>query len=610
MPCKLIYAAVFAALLNVASAQPPIDLAALDAQLAGIVETEGVVGASVAITDADGLIFVRGFGYADREAGIMATGDTPFRAGSVSKLVTALAAMRLAERGALDLDAPLRDAAPEIAFANAFERHAPVRLVHLMEHTTGWDDIQLSEYRSFPEGTTVSDGLADNPVSRTSRWAPGVYASYANSGPAVLGRVIELETGLPFELAARTLVFDPLGLETASFDQDAPGRRIASYDRDGARGAFTRIWASPSGGLSIAALDLAALGRVAMTGGGLVSSQTLARMAQGETSRAAQAGLNPYGLGLYERRDATGLWTGHAGGIDNAQAEVFYNREAGLAYALMVNTAGPAMAEMRAALREALAGAAPGPAIEGGWSLPQEAAGAYRIVNPRQEMTRALIDLFEPVTVSQCGDHLCVARGLDEDAERYAPMGGGHFFHVEAPHRRLALLPAGEHFELVYADGETFKQTSRSRLAGPVALWIATLIAVAAGLTTFLVWAAARPFGVFAGGHRWRVWLWPSLSLVSLGFGLGALMLLSVGDVLANFAGPSLGGRVLQLGTLAFGPLALIGVWASFRAREVRPLARVQAGLTSVLLLLAWVWMFAYGWAGLTPWSYTPRVFG
>lgn len=221
------------------------------------------------------------------------------------------------------------------------------------------------------------------------------------------------------------------------------------------------------------------------------------------------------------------------------------------------------------------------------------------------------MDMFEPVTLSQCGGDLCVLRGLGETAAAYSPMGGGRFFKAEEPVNRLALIDAGAGaFELVYASGETFRQTSALRLAAPVAIWAATLLALFAGLAATLVWAAARPFGVFAGQNRWRVWVWPSISTLSLGVGMSAFVLLAMGDGLASFSGPSLGGRVVQLGTLAFGPIALAGLWAAVRARDVRLFACIQAGLTSALLALCWSWMAIYGWAGLTPWSYTPGVFG
>lgn len=592
--------------------QPAVDLEALDQRLADIAETRNAVGAGVAVFDADGVMFARGYGHVDREAGTVASADTPFRAGSVSKLVTALATMRLVETGSLDLDTPLRIAAPEIAFTNRFEGEHPVRLSHLLEHTTGWDDIQPQEYRSFPAGTRLADGLADNPRSRTSRWAPGHYASYSNSGAAVMGRVIELVTGQPFEAAARTLVLEPLGLESASFDQDAPERRIASYHDAQERADFTRIWAAPSGGLSISARDLAELGRMLLAdGGGFVSAQSIARMEHGQTSRAARAGAQRYGLGLFEWRAATGVWTGHGGAIDRAQAEVFYDRASGRGYALLVNTGGRGMPEMRTALRTALGSPEPQPEAETGWHLPEGAAGVYRIINPRQEMFRIMLDLLQQRRVWQCDGEMCIRTGFGGEPRRYTSMGGGHFFMTEEPFRRMSVIATdGGGFELVYDDGESWARSSWARLLAPPALLIATLLAVAAGVLTLLIWVAGRLLGGFGGSKRWRVWLWPSLSVAALAVGTGAFFALSSGDVLANLAGPSPLGRTFQLGTLVFGPLALIGIWASVRAANVRLFARLQAGLTSALLTLCWGWMAAYGWAGLTLWSYTPAVTG
>lgn len=594
---------------------PAAPLAELDRELAAIVEAHGIVGASVAVSDADRLVYVRGFGQADIEAGRPMTGETPLRAGSVSKLITALAAMRLVEEGRLDLQSPLSAAAPDVAFTNRWEAEQPVRLVHLMEHTTGWDDIQLQEYRSFPAGTSLADGLNDNPASRTSRYPPGLYHAYANSGAGVMGRVIEIETGLAFEDAAEALVFGPLGLSTASFDQDGPRSALVTYGAGGARAPFTRIWAAPSGGLSIGAADLAAIGRMLLNGGEtgqgrFLSQASIARMETGVESLAGRSGLAHYGLGLYPGRDETGLWYGHAGAIDSGQAELFYNRETGRAYVLMVNTAGSGMPEMGQAIRRHLGAGAEVPVVDAGWRMPDGVSGTYRIINPRQEMTRALIDLFDPLRLSDCGDALCLSRGLGDDAVRYRPMGEGRFFREDEPQSRLALIAGGPGVTLVYENGEAFERTSDLRLGAPVALWIATLTALIAGLATLLVWAAARPFGVFAGSNRWRVWLLPSLSALSLALGMGALMALSMGDVLANFAGPSLGGRLIQLGTFAFGPLALAGLIVVVRAKDVRLFARLQAGLTSALLAFAWGWMYVYGWAGLTPWSYTPTLLG
>ena len=96
------------------------------------------------------------------------TEGTLFRIGSISKSFVALSAMMLVEEGRLDLQAPLRELAPEIEFTNRWEKTHPVRMVHLMEHTTGWDDLALREYaQNIYPPISLREGLAFDPRSRT-----------------------------------------------------------------------------------------------------------------------------------------------------------------------------------------------------------------------------------------------------------------------------------------------------------------------------------------------------------------------------------------------------------------------------------------------------------
>lgn len=422
-----------------------------------------------------------------------------------------------------------------------------------------------------------------------------------------------METGRAFKDVAQTLVFAPLALESASFDQDAPDRQFASYDASGARSPFTRIWATPSGGLSIGARDLVETGRMLMTSGeGFLTPESVARMERSETSLAARAGVPVYGLGLYHERHAAGVWTGHAGAIDTAQAEVFYDRDSGLVYALMVNTAGRGMWDMKNALRDALgAGPSPVPATDTSWSLPEGAAGVYRVINPRVEMNRIAEDLVQFVRIWQCDLELCVKPGMFEQTRRYTSYGEGRFYKTEEPHKRIFLIAVADgQYEIAYLDGESWARSSALRLLSPSVMWVATLTVVLTSIVSVLIWGVARPFGVFKHANRWRVWVWPSLSLLTFATGVTAFSILLSGDPMANLAGPSVGGRLLQLGTLAFGPIALVGVWAAFRAKQAQLFTRLHAGLSSALFTLCWAWMALYGWAGLTPWSYVPKVIG
>src|SRR5688572_19569263 len=111
-----------------------------------VLAEKNTLGASVAIVRRGEPPWVAGFGAADLATGRVASSETLFRIGSVSKPFVALAVLVLVDRGRLSLNDPVRTLVPEIRFDNAWESSDPVRVVHLLEHTTGWDDIHLRDY--------------------------------------------------------------------------------------------------------------------------------------------------------------------------------------------------------------------------------------------------------------------------------------------------------------------------------------------------------------------------------------------------------------------------------------------------------------------------------
>ena len=142
----------------------PKTLQELDAALAKVLADEKVPGMGVAIIERGAVVFEKGYGYADVAAKTPVGPQTRFRAGSVSKVFIGLSAMALAEAGKLSLDAPLASLAPEIPVQNPFEKDAPLRLVHLLEHTSGWPDYTLKQFATHGRGMTLADAvLKDGP---------------------------------------------------------------------------------------------------------------------------------------------------------------------------------------------------------------------------------------------------------------------------------------------------------------------------------------------------------------------------------------------------------------------------------------------------------------
>src|SRR5258705_2142669 len=161
-------------------------------QLEKILNDTHTPGVSVAIVHKDGPEWVAGVGLADVATNRSNTADTLFRIGSTSKAFASLSILMLADQGKLSLDDPVHKLAPELWFENQWGSTDPIRVVHLLEHTTGWDDIHFREYaKQAPDSMTVREGLDYDHHSRTSRWRPGTRMAYCNSGPPVAAFIVE-----------------------------------------------------------------------------------------------------------------------------------------------------------------------------------------------------------------------------------------------------------------------------------------------------------------------------------------------------------------------------------------------------------------------------------
>ncbi|KKL70025.1 hypothetical protein LCGC14_2109060, partial [marine sediment metagenome] len=99
---------------------------------------QGILGGvAIALVDDQRLVFADGFGFADKRRRIPATAKSVYRAGSISKLFTAVAAMQLVERGELDIDRPVGCYIPNFRLVVPFADCDPITLRHFMCHRSG-----------------------------------------------------------------------------------------------------------------------------------------------------------------------------------------------------------------------------------------------------------------------------------------------------------------------------------------------------------------------------------------------------------------------------------------------------------------------------------------
>ena len=313
----------------------------------------------------DGPVWVAGWGKANLETGRGADQDTLFRIGSVTKMFAGLAVLKLVEEGKLSLDDKVRDRAPDLAFENAWEETNPVRIAHLLEHTTGWDDLHVAEYiHEFSDTTTLKQCLDHHPDSRTSRWPPGARQAYNNIGPAVAAYIVEKVTGQRFEDYIEKEFFTPLGMASTSYF------RTKLYDERGATlylgevpQVYWQIIHRPSGSINSSARDMSKfvqfmVMRGSTADGPIVSEASIDRMETPTTLPGnAQGVLAGYGLTNYTSGHKAWrvAFRGHNGGVMGGLTELAYVRELGEGYAFMINNGnGAAQAEISGLLKDYL----------------------------------------------------------------------------------------------------------------------------------------------------------------------------------------------------------------------------------------------------------------
>ena len=214
---------------------------------------------------------------------------TLFLCGSTTKTFTATVIMRLVEQGVVDLDARVRDYLPDFRVEDD-EAASAVTVLQLLNHTAGWDG-------DFFKDTGEGDDALERYVAAMSGLRqlapPGEFVSYNNASFGIAGRLVEAQTGMPYEAAVRTLLLEPLALEdTVFFSRQMVTRRFAAGHQRLQDGGTTVMpygfprGVNPEGGLATTTRDLIAWARFQLEGDASVLSPDLTRRMREPTAHA------------------------------------------------------------------------------------------------------------------------------------------------------------------------------------------------------------------------------------------------------------------------------------------------------------------------------------
>ncbi len=178
--------------------------------VAQIVAADNLVGVAVGVVVDGKLVLGEGFGTRHTESGGVVDTRTAFRIGSITKLFTALTALRLHDEGRLDLDGPAAAVLPELhrlTYPSADARPLSVR--DILTHTAGLPqvlDLPPGGPRTRDEIMQALDGMS---LVRN----PGLVYEYSNLGFSLLGHIIAAVSGQPYHDTIRAAILEPLGMK-------------------------------------------------------------------------------------------------------------------------------------------------------------------------------------------------------------------------------------------------------------------------------------------------------------------------------------------------------------------------------------------------------------
>lgn len=335
----------------------------VDAHFAAYVDDGRLPGYQLAVSRRGGLAHLSSYGMADIEAGRPVAPDTIWRIYSMSKPITSVAAMMLYERGAFELTDPISRWLPEFAAPRVYvggpankpvtaPATEPIRVWHLLTHTAGltypFHHVHVTDeiYRlggfdigAEPEGLDLA-GVVQRYAGFPLAFEPGTEWLYSVATD-VLGRLVEIWAGQPFDVVLADEIFGPLGMPDTGFhvpehnhDRLAALYAMAAalpekirYDALGEPYKQVPGWFSGGGGLVSTSADYLRfvrmlLGEGELDGARLLSPRTVRYMSRNHLPGGAD--LQAFGRPLFAetRYDGVGFGLGLAVTDDPVAAKV------------------------------------------------------------------------------------------------------------------------------------------------------------------------------------------------------------------------------------------------------------------------------------------------
>lgn len=599
----------------------PKTLPELQKAMKDVLDKDHVPGAGVALVSNGELLWCGGLGKADIASSRDVTCDTEFRVGSISKSFVALALLKLQEEGKINLEARLQDVAPEVPVKNRWESTNPVRIVNLLEHTAGFDDMEAAEVYNFNDRYDFSllEVFKRFQEPEDVRWPPSTRMSYSNPGFGIAGYLIEKVAGTPFDQYIRQTILRPLGMANADFPFTDANKPLLATPYDGnpprALPGYPYIYLRPAGDLKASPGELAKLVQFFLRRGKagdaqIVKPESIIRMESVETTLAAKNGLR-LGYGLANYTEVTGgvVTHGHDGGIDGFISSYRYMPEQNWGYVVLLNStqSGQALNDLNKLAIDFLSKDFPKPqhpAVTMSAGDLEKFSGYYAPAAPRSQLLAFVDDLAGGVRIRVINGQL-MRSGLFGKSEPMLWVGKNFFRGEKEPEATSIFVTDGAGRMTFSSQGmEGFSYGVRSNIIwtyARIALLVLCVALMATSVLFAVVWVLRKLFGGMKDVRQLAVRAVPllaTLSFVALVFCFTKLGGADTGKLTVWTAG-------IFLLSVLFPLLSLYGLLLAVRVpkSEIHDGTRIHSLLVALACCVVTVFVASWHMIGLRLWA-------
>lgn len=296
-----------------------------------------IPGGAIAVLCEGTRIFAAGAGSTARTGGTPVKDTTRFQIASITKMLTAIVAMRLSERGTIDLASAV---APSVPFVNTKAPYArDFTWSELLSHTSGYPTY-------FDSGNLdLESRYQQNGTAKL--WSPpGAVFNYSNEGFALAGLAMQRTAQKPFASLVKEHVFDAAGMTGATMDAAALKEQgdYAKGHVDGVEvieptaGYLASTYYAPMGGAWASAKDMASLARALMSDDGkLLKKETRDTMTAPRTATTWGSRKYGHGVTVDELEGGELVWS-HDGSVGGYLGSFVMYPKQKLALVVLVNT--------------------------------------------------------------------------------------------------------------------------------------------------------------------------------------------------------------------------------------------------------------------------------